>query len=67
MKLTIALLPAMASGEIMTQGLNVTKAICEKFGHELTCKEGVVGACAIDETGDPYPPETHAPACRAMR
>ncbi len=61
MKLNIALLPGDGIGpEIMAQGLNVTKAICEKFGHELTYKEGVVGARAIDETGDPYPPETHA-------
>ncbi len=60
MKLNIALLPGDGIGpEIMAQGLNVTKAICEKFGHELTSKEGVVGACAIDEMGDPYPAVTY--------
>lgn len=60
MKLNIALLPGDGIGpEIMTQALNVTKAVCEKFGHELTYKEAIVGARAIDETGDPYPAETH--------
>ncbi len=60
MKLNIALLPGDGIGpEIMTQALNVTKAVCGKFGHELTYKEAIVGARAIDETGDPYPTETH--------
>lgn len=60
MKLNIALLPGDGIGpEIMTQALKVTKAVCEKFGHELTYKEAIVGANAIDATGDPYPKETH--------
>lgn len=60
MKLNIAVLPGDGIGpEIMEQGLKVTKAICEKFGHELTYKEGIVGAAAIDATGDPYPEATH--------
>lgn len=60
MKLNIALLPGDGIGpEIMTQALNVTKAVCGKFGHELTYEEAIVGARAIDETGDPYPAETH--------
>ncbi|MDD4778847.1 MAG: 3-isopropylmalate dehydrogenase [Fermentimonas sp.] len=60
MKLNIAVLPGDGIGpEIMTQALNITKAVCNKFGHELTYKEAVVGACAIDATGDPYPDDTH--------
>lgn len=60
MKLKIALLPGDGIGpEIMRQGVRVLKAICNKFGHELIYEEAVVGACAIDETGDPYPAETH--------
>jgi 3-isopropylmalate dehydrogenase len=59
-KLNIAVLPGDGIGpEIVKVGLNVTKAICEKFGHELTYKEGIVGAVAIDKTGNPYPDETH--------
>lgn len=60
MKLNIALLPGDGIGpEIMTQALKATQAVCDKFGHELTYKEAIVGARAIDETGDPYPADTH--------
>ncbi len=60
MKLNIAILPGDGIGpEIIKQALRVTEAICEKFGHELTYKYGIVGACAIDKVGDPYPAETH--------
>jgi len=60
MKLNIAVLPGDGIGpEIMNQALEVVKAICKKFGHELSYRTGIVGACAIDQTGDPYPAETH--------
>lgn len=60
MKLNIAVLPGDGIGpEIIKQALDVTKAVCEKFGHELTYKEGIVGACAIDKLNNPYPDETH--------
>jgi len=39
--------------------LEVVKEICKKFGHELSYRTGIVGAYAIDQTGDPYPAETH--------
>lgn len=60
MKLNIAVLPGDGIGpEIIAQALEVTKAICTKFNHELTFKEALVGAIAIDKTGNPYPQETH--------
>lgn len=60
MKLNIAVLPGDGIGpEIVEQALRVTKAVCEKFGHELSYKYGVVGASAIDQKGNPYPDETH--------
>ncbi len=60
MKINIAVLPGDGIGpEIVEQALNVTKAVCEKFGHELTYKTALVGAAAIDACGDPYPEETH--------
>lgn len=60
MKLNIAVLPGDGIGpEIIAQALEVTKAICAKFNHELTYKEALVGAIAIDKTGNPYPQETH--------
>lgn len=60
MKLNIAVLPGDGIGpEIIAQALEVTKAICAKFNHELTYKKALVGAIAIDKTGNPYPQETH--------
>jgi 3-isopropylmalate dehydrogenase len=58
--LNIAVLAGDGIGpEIIDQALKVTKAVCEKFGHELKYKYGITGACAIDAVGDPYPAETH--------
>nr|HPR33108.1 isocitrate/isopropylmalate family dehydrogenase [Prolixibacteraceae bacterium] len=58
--LNIAVLAGDGIGpEIIEQALNVTQAVCEKFGHRLTEKRGITGAMAIDRVGDPYPPETH--------
>lgn len=60
MKLNIAVLPGDGIGpEIVGQALRVTEAICEKFGHTLEYKYGLVGAAAIDQIGNPYPDETH--------
>lgn len=60
MKLNIAVLPGDGIGpEIIDQALKVIKVVCDKFGHELTYKQGIVGACAIDKVGKPYPLETH--------
>ena len=60
MKLNVAVLPGDGIGpEIVEQALKVTNAICDRFGHELNTKTGLVGAVAIDETGNPYPDETH--------
>lgn len=58
--LNIAVLAGDGIGpEIIEQALKVTKAVCNKFGHELKYKKALTGACAIDEVGDPYPEETH--------
>lgn len=60
MKLNIAVLPGDGIGpEVISEALKVTKAVAEKFNHELTYEYGFVGAAAIDETGNPYPEETH--------
>ena len=60
MKLKIAVLPGDGIGpEIMQQGVAVMKAIASKFGHDFSFEEGLVGACAIDAVGDPYPEATH--------
>jgi 3-isopropylmalate dehydrogenase len=60
MKLKIAVLPGDGIGpEVVGQALNVTKAVCKKFGHELEYKYAICGAHAIDEVGNPYPEKTH--------
>ena len=60
MNLNIAVLPGDGIGpEIVEQALKVTQAVCEKFGHELSYKQALTGACAIDAVGNPYPDETH--------
>ncbi len=60
MKLNLAVLPGDGIGpEIVAQALQVTEAVCKRFGHELTYKHALVGACAIDDCGDPYPASTH--------
>ena len=60
MKLNIALLPGDGIGpEIVEQAKKVVDTVCEKFGHKISYTKGLVGAVAIDETGNPYPDETH--------
>ncbi len=60
MKLNIAVLAGDGIGpEIMEQGVAVMSAVAEKFDHEVTYKEALCGAHAIDEVGDPFPEETY--------
>ena len=66
MKLKIAVLPGDGIGpEIMKQGVDVMNAIAEKFGHEFSYEEAIVGATAIDAVGDPYPEATHQTCMQA--
>jgi 3-isopropylmalate dehydrogenase len=58
--LNIAVLAGDGIGpEIIEQALKVTKAVCNKFGHQLKYEHAITGATAINQVGDPYPPETH--------
>lgn len=60
MNLNIALLPGDGIGpEIVGEAVKVLDAVGRKYGHTFIYKKGLVGACAIDATGDPYPEETH--------
>ena len=59
MKLKIAVLPGDGIGpEISKVGVDVMQAVCDKFGHEVSFKEALCGADAIDKVGDPFPEET---------
>jgi len=60
MKIKLAVLPGDGIGpEVVNVALDVTKAICSKFGHELSYEYALVGACAIDKVGNPFPDETY--------
>ena len=61
MKINIAVLPGDGIGpEIVTQAIHVIEAICRKYNHTLDYQTAMVGACAIDAVGNPYPDATHA-------
>jgi 3-isopropylmalate dehydrogenase len=55
----IAVLPGDGIGpEIIDSALKVLDAVAKKYGLTFEYKFGLVGGAAIDETGDPLPPET---------
>ncbi|MBE5032334.1 3-isopropylmalate dehydrogenase [Gallalistipes aquisgranensis] len=60
MNLKIALLPGDGIGpEIVGEAVKALDAVAAQYGHTFTYEKALVGACAIDVTGDPYPAETH--------
>ena len=44
---------------IRDRAVKVVDAVANKFGHKVAYTPAITGAHAIDEVGDPYPPETH--------
>jgi 3-isopropylmalate dehydrogenase len=61
MEKTIAVLPGDGIGpEIIREALKALRAVEEKFGHRFEYRHALIGAAAIDATGNPYPDETHA-------
>ena len=61
----ITLLPGDGIGpEVVAEGRKVLEAVAGRFGHKFTFSEALMGGIAIDQTGNPLPPETLA-ACRS--
>jgi 3-isopropylmalate dehydrogenase len=59
MEFNIAVLPGDGIGpEIVDQAKKVIGAVGQKFKHNFNFKHGLVGAIAIDKTGNPLPEET---------
>lgn len=59
MKATIATLPGDGIGpEVMVEALRVLDKIAEKFGHDFTTTESLIGGAAIDASGTSLPDET---------
>lgn len=60
MNFKIATLPGDGIGpEVTDQAVKVLKAIGARFDHQFDFSISLVGAAAIEATGDPYPAETH--------
>lgn len=59
MNFNIAVLPGDGIGpEISVQGVEVMRAVCQRFGHQVDYRYALCGADAIDQVGDPFPEET---------
>lgn len=59
MKKTLAVLPGDGIGpEVTAQAIKALKAVASKFNHSFDFQEGLIGAAAIDKTGNPFPDET---------
>ena len=64
MKKHITILPGDGIGlEVTNWGKRVLEAIAERFGHEFTFEEALIGHAAIEAIGNPLPDETLA-SCR---
>ncbi len=46
--------------EVIDQALKCLQAVGNRYSHKFHLKEGLIGAAAIDATGDPFPAETKA-------
>ncbi|MFP4435956.1 MAG: 3-isopropylmalate dehydrogenase [Chloroflexaceae bacterium] len=61
MEYKIALLPGDGIGpEVVAEGVKVLQAVGDNFGHSFTTNTGLIGGCAIDETGTALPEATIA-------
>jgi 3-isopropylmalate dehydrogenase len=55
----IAVLPGDGIGpEVCNEAIRVLEAVAERFGHKFEFEKHLMGACAIDATGNPLPEET---------
>ena len=59
MNYNIAVLAGDGIGpEVTSQAKKVLDKVAAKYQHQFNYTEALMGACAIDETGNPLPPET---------
>jgi len=59
MKATICVLPGDGIGpEVTSQAVTVLSKIGSKYGHDFVFHEALMGGIAIDQFGEPAPPET---------
>ncbi|MDA1095806.1 MAG: 3-isopropylmalate dehydrogenase [Chloroflexi bacterium] len=61
MEYALAVLPGDGVGpEVTAEAVRVLEAVGQRFGHQFSFTSALVGGIAIDQTGDPLPPETLA-------
>ena len=59
MKFNIAVIPGDGIGpEVTAQAKKALKAVADTYDHTFIYKEALMGACAIDATGNPLPDKT---------
>src|SRR5579871_2469953 len=59
MKLDVLVLPGDGIGtEVTREAVRVLRHVAEKWHHQLTLTEGLLGGVAIHQTGTPFPDET---------
>jgi 3-isopropylmalate dehydrogenase len=59
LKAQIALLPGDGIGpEVLSEAVKVINAVAERYGHQFSYQEGLIGGVAIDATGSPLPEDT---------
>ena len=59
MNLNIAVLPGDGIGpEIIEEAKKIVLAVAKRYNHKISFTFGLVGATAIDKTGNPFPDET---------
>ncbi|MBW3545157.1 MAG: 3-isopropylmalate dehydrogenase [Bacteroidetes bacterium] len=62
----ITVLPGDGIGpEVCDEAIKVLKAVGKRFGHQFSFENKLMGACAIDATGNPLPDETIEACLRA--
>jgi len=66
MNLNILLLPGDGIGvEVVREAVKVLHSIADRFKHDLTLSNGLLGAVAIHQSGTPFPDETCELALKA--
>src|SRR5580700_7134118 len=66
MQLNILILPGDGIGlEVTREAVRVLRVVAEKWDHQLTLREGLLGGIAIHKTGGPFPAETEKLALEA--
>ncbi|HWE50539.1 MAG TPA: 3-isopropylmalate dehydrogenase [Bryobacteraceae bacterium] len=66
MNLNILVLPGDGIGaEVTGEAVRVLRVVAEKWGHQLSIREGLLGGVAIHKTGTPFPAETEKLAMEA--